>query len=342
MKHRGRIGIWLAAGIVVFGLLGAGRASAAGPADFLKIAPATHEAFLYLDVTQARQSKLYTDLKSQLFDQNTSAQLAAIEQFTGVKLPDDIEAVAASGKIATNNEGCLYLRGRCDRQRILGMFATNPGYAEISKAGGKIINYTDDKTGTLKSLSFLTDNLVVIGDSSAVEAALAAFAGQGKTLDQNPAVKAQMAEIGASPTAMVIALRPQQAPPGLAEVPGLQNLQSLLLLLVDGSEAMTVIARVQADSVQTAGKWLDIVRGVIAMGQIQNKFPKLTEIANQVTASQRGSVVEVKAQLKVADTGDFLRQRIAEGRAQRPNVGGRRVRGGGGKGPAEPATPPQW
>jgi len=344
MAKPGRIAIAVIASVLVLGVFGVDRASATGPADFLKLAPATHEVFLYLDVAQVRNSKLYADLRTHLFDQDTSQKLAAFEQLTGMRLPDDIDVVAASGKIAQDNEGCLYLRGRWDRQRIQSMFATNPDYAEITKPGGKIINYRDGKKGGINSLSFLSDNLLAIGDSAAVEVALAAFAGQGQTLATNPMVKTQIAECGTSPTALLFALKPQTLPPDLANVPGIQNLQSVLLLMLDGSEAMTVVTRLGADSQQMASKWLDIVRGLIAVGQIQNRIPALTQIANQTTAVQRGAIIEVSTQLKVADAGKVLRQRIAEGRARRPNLGGVRIRGGGGQGQpqGEKPAPAQW
>jgi len=344
MRICGKMAVVLAVGIVALAGLRADEAWAAGPSDFLKIVPASHEVFAYFDVAQARKSKLYADLKVHLLDDTTSGRLAAFEQWTGVRLPDDIDAVAASARIAPDNNGCVYVRGRWDRQRIQGLFMANPDYAEVAKPGGKIINFRDEQKGTVNSLSFLTENLLAIGNSSAVEAALSAFAGQGPTLAQNAIVRTQVAEYGTSPAAMVVAVRPQQLPPNLVEVPGITNLQSVLFLLQDGPDAMTVVARIQADSAQMAAKWLDIVRGVIALGQIQNRVPRLAEIANRTTAVQRGSGVEVKTQLKVADASEFFQQQIGQRRSQRPNFAGRRIRQGGapGQGPKEPAAPAQW
>jgi hypothetical protein len=345
MGNRSRIAVGIVACVVGLALFGLGGAVAAGPADFVKLAPAEHEVFIYCDIAQMRKSKLFNDLKPTIFDQDTSTRLAAVEQFIGVNLLNDIDIVAASGKIAQQNDGCLYITGRWDRQRIEGLFAQNPAYAEVNKPGGKIIRFRDDRKGTINSLTFLNNNLAVIGDSSAVEAAQAASAGQGKTLAENPAIKAHLAQCGANPVALVVALRPQAMPANLTNVPTIQNLQSVLLYLLDGADALTVVARVQADSPQIAAKWLDIARGAIAVGQIQNKVPKLAEVANQSTAALNGNAVEVKTQIKVADAGEVLRQRIAQDRAQRPNLGGVRVRGGAlgpGQVPGEKPVPAQW
>ena len=264
-----------------------------------------------------------------------------IKQLTGMKVPDDIDVVAASGKIAADNQGCLYLRGRWDRQRILSFLAMNPSYTEIPKPGGKVYGFVDERKGSMSYLAFLDDGLAVVGNKSAVEACVDAPAGKGSSWADNPSVKAYLADNVSSPLAIVIAVRPPALPANLANLPSLQNLRSVFVELLEGPEALTLIARAEADSQQMATRWLDIVRGVIALGQIQNKVPQLAEIANQATAAQKGSIVEVKAQIKTAEASSFLQRKIAENRANRPNVGGKRV-GQGQQGQGEKPVPPQW
>jgi len=340
MRESGKRRIWTLVGVAAF-LLVVGRVGVAGPADYAKLAPATHEAFIYVDVGQILKSKLYQDLRPTLFDQNTSMRLVAIEQFTGIRLPDDISIVAASGKIAQNNEGCLFLKGRWDRQRIEGFLKMNPGYTEITKPAGKVISFLDENKGTTNYLAFLSDNLLAVGNNAAVESALNSFAGKGPSLAQNATVQAYLSAAPTSPVAMVVALRPATLPGNIAGQPGIRNLKSAVLEVLDGPTAISVIVQVEADSQAMAAKWLDIARGVIALGQIQDKVPKLAEIANQATAAQRGAVVEVKAQVKTADAGDFLRQKIAEDR-QRKAMGGARVGQGQGQGQTPPPAPAQW
>jgi len=340
MRTRGTWAVW-ALGILAVILVGMGNAAVAGPADFAKLVPAGHEAFIYVDVARARSSKLYLDIKPKLFDENTSAGLAMIQQLTGMKVPDDIDVVAASGKIAADNQGCLYVQGRWDRQRILSFLAMNPSYTEIPKPGGKVYGFVDEKKGSMNYLAFLDDHLAVIGNKNAVEACVDGPSAKGPSWADNPSVKACLADNVPNPVAIVIALRPAALPANLANLPSLQNLRSVFLEFLEGPEVLTLVVRAEADSQQMAARWLDVVRGAIAVGQIQNKVPRLAEIANQTTAAQNGSVVEVKAQVKTASASGFLQQKIAEGRANQPSVGGRRV-GQGQPGQGEKPVPPVW
>jgi len=343
MGNRSRIGVWLAAGVIALGMFGIRGVGAAGPADYVKLAPATHEAFVYFDFAQARNSKMYADLKTKVIDQQASAGLAVVEQLTGIRLLDDIDVIAASGKLAQNNEGCLYLKGRWDRQRIQSLLAMNPSYTEIPRPGGKMLGWMDEKKGTMSYGAFLSDSLIVVGEKAGVEACLDAPMGKGFSLAEKPSVKAYLADSATSPLAIVIAVRPPTLPPNLVGKPVIQNLQSVCVALLQSPETLAMVARAEADSQQMASKWLDIVKGVIALGQIQNQVPKLADLANLATASQRGPIVEVKTQIKTAEASAFLGQQIDQKRAGRPNVGGMRVRGGGqGPGQGEKPVPPQW
>jgi hypothetical protein len=344
MADRGRFGVWVAASIVVLGLSGLRAVGAAGPADYVKMVPAGHEVFLYFDFAQARSSKLYADLKPKAIDQQASAGLAAIEQLVGIRLLDDIDVVAASGKLSPNNEGCLYLKGRWDQQRIQSLLATNPSYTEIPKPGGKMLGWLDNKKGTMTYGAFLGNNMLVVGEKTGVEACLDAPAAQGSAFADNPAVKAYLADNAtANPLAAVVAVRPKTLPPTLAGKPVIQNLQSASLALLQDPVNLTLVVRAEADSPQMASKWNDIVRGAIALGQIQDQIPKIAEIAGQATAALRGSVVELRAQMKTAEATAFLGQKIDERRANQPNMGGMRLRQGTGpKAPGEKPVPAMW
>lgn len=331
---------WWPASVAVAALVlfAAAGPQAAGPRDYVKYAPGGHEVFVYLDVAQIRNSKLYSNLKNDLLAGNAQAGLAAFEQFTGIRVPDDLDVLAASGKIAKENQGCVYVHARMDRQRIESMFAMNPGYSETIKPGGKMIGFLDEGKGTMSYMTFLRNDLVVVGQKEGVEGALGVAAGEGASLADNPAVKTQLTSVGTSPVLMVLAQRPTQMPPDMRKVPAIEKVQSLLLTVVPGPETLTLIAQVEAETQELAGQFLDMARGLIALGQLQEQAPQIREFAELVTASRQGKVVTVKAPINTAKAENLIRQNIHKRRGPRPNVGGQRVQGR----PEAKPIPPQW
>ena len=318
MRGRSEGGIWASAWLAVAAVIALGGVGmgAAGPADLLKIAPPTHEAFIYVDVAQMRTTKLYQDLEKDLLNESVRAGLAEFEQFTGMRLPDDLDIAAASGKIAQETKGCIYLGGRMDRQRIEAVLSANPGYTEISKPSGKIIGFLDEGKGTMSYLSFLRDDLVVVGQKEAVEASVDAAGGQSPSLADNAKVEAQIAGAGTDPMVLILALRPQSLPPDLIGVPIIQNIQSGLLTLVSGPTTMTVSARLEAESPEMAATWLEAIRGLIAIGQLQQKSLKLAEVAQHASAAQDGKTVAVRLEFNAAKAGEVVRQAVAAKRTR--------------------------
>lgn len=315
------------------------RAIASGPADFLRIAPATHEVFAYFDVAQMRTTTLYEKIKNDLLGPDVQGGLAAFEQFTGMRLPDDLNAVAASGRIEDGqNQGCVYINGRMDRMRLETILSMNPGYTEIPQPAGKVIGFLDEGKGTMSYLSFLKDDLVVIGQKEPVEAAVDTYGGERDSMAENATIKTLLGDAGTSPLVMVIARRPAVLPPNIEKVPVLPDIQTALLTLVGGKETMTVRARLVAQSREMAGRWLDIARGLIALGQVQRALPQVARIAENANARQKDVAVEISVPIEVDLAADFIRKRIAERRARRPNVGGVRMRGE----PQEQVAPAVW
>jgi hypothetical protein len=325
---------WVAAASVLVAMAGVRGASAA-PADFLKIAPADHEALIYADVTQVRTSKLYQDLKPQIINAQLEAGLSFIQQLTGMKLPDDIDAVAVSGRISNQQNGCIYVRGRLNRTQIESIFAQNPGYTEIPKEGGKIIGFLDENKGTMAYLTFLSNDLAVIGQKEAVEGAFATYNKKGRSMADNAAIQAQVAGAAPNPILLAVAVRPKTPPPQIANTPVLQDAKSAFVSLVGSSNTLTLTVRLEAQTAPMAAQWLKVVEGVIALGQIQQKVPKLNDVAKQATARQQGAIVEATARVRTDDLKQFAQQRIAASREQVRNAG-----------PAEPhpekAATPQW
>ena len=324
--------------LLALALLAAGGVGASGPGDYLKFVPGVHEAFIYVDVAQIRNSKLYANLKGDLMVGPVQAGVAAFEQFTGIRVPDDLDVVAGSSKIAKDGQGILFIHGRMDRQRIESLFAMNPGYSETIKPGGKMIGFLDENKGTMSYLSFLRNDLIVIGQKEGVEGALGVVAGDGGSLAESPSVKTQLAHAGSSPVVMVIAQKPAQLPPDANKIPAIQNVKSLLLTLTPGPETLTLIAQVETDTQELATQLLDIVRGLVALGQIQQQAPQVAEFARMVSAERKDATVLVKADINTVRAEEVIRRQIQQRGAQRPNVGGERIQGA----PEEKPIPPQW
>ncbi|MBM3334117.1 hypothetical protein FJY63_05595, partial [Candidatus Sumerlaeota bacterium] len=172
----------LALSVVVILFLTGGRANAAGPTDFLAMAPSSDYAFAYLDVAKIRNSKLFTELKPALLDGPASAGLSAIQLMTGVHLLNDIDAVAVSGKVGPPPGLCAYFTGRWDAERLKNLLALNPSYTEATRTAHTIISFTDQRRGSTISLCFLKKDLAVAGSKEAVEAVVDLAAGKGASM----------------------------------------------------------------------------------------------------------------------------------------------------------------
>jgi len=309
---------WLAAAGLAVMLLGLRPVTAAAPGDFLKNVPATHEAFGFLDVAQARATTLFQELRPLVIDQSTSQGLAMIEQLTGLRLPDDLAALAVSGSIGPKKRGALYAQGKFDRARIEGFLKANPQYTEIARGGDKILGFLDEKKGTMTYVLFLADNLAVMGPLPAIDEVLATARGKAPSLAANPTIQARLGELGGNPILLGIAVRPAEAPPELARLPVELNIQSVVAALFAEADMLRLVARIEAGTVDLANQYRDIVEGVAALARIQKQVPRAAELANRVTVAQKEKVVEATARVETAKVTAFLRQQILTRRGVQP------------------------
>lgn len=342
MRAKARHTRWTAILAAVAMAVMAAGPGAAAPTDYLKLAPDGYEAFVFIDVKQVRKSEAWQKVQAEIMNPNVQTGLAMIEQFTGLRLPDDLDAIVVAGKVSQGNQsGCVFINGRFDRARLESFVAMNPAYTETKVAGGTILSWLDEGKGELTHGAFLRNDLVAIGQKAAVEAALAVAAGERKSLADNAAAQTLMADVATSPLAIAMVVRPETVPPEIARVPVLQKVQSVLFALTQAPGNLSLTARVEAESQEMARQMADIARGIVALGMLQENQPRLAQIAGRTTVGQTGNVVEAKATVELAQAETFFRNRIQGRGAMRPNVGGRRIQAG--EGAAEPKpVPPQW
>ncbi len=285
------------------------------PAEALAL-PADATFVIGVDVHKFVSSPLYVRHKEQAGAGRIDA-LRELQEKAGLDPEKDIDQIVIAGS-HKDQAGAALVIGRFDRTRIQqAVEASSKGKATWKNQGGTTIYMFDEGRKGPSALAFIADNTLAIGTQSSVESIAANTAAPGKGLKANASLLKLVEGVAPGSTFWMVgdqsllsglsgphqrnpapSLRPASievgAPAaGPAGPSGPENflagLPPLKSIVVTGDldPVVSFHAAGEAADAATAGKLADVLRGFLALAQLQAaQKPEFKDLATAVSVTQ--------------------------------------------------------
>ena len=282
----------LCAGLI--GYYGGGFAAlnaSTGPTE-LAYVPADATVVAYADVRTIMDSQLRQQLKQVMPVEQTGQQ--EFQEKTGIDIERDIDYVVASMTSLgpDHPNGLVVARGRFDIVRLEGLMRDHGATVEDYR-NKRLINSPHQTNGEQFTLGFLEPGLVAVGSTSAVKHAIDAQM-SAASITGNDEMMNLVKDIAAMNNAWAVGrfdVLASQAklPDEIAQrVPAVKWFAAAGH--INGGIAGTLRAEARDD--QSASQLRDVVRGLLALAQMQGQNdPKLSAVAQSLQLTGEGTTV---------------------------------------------------
>ena len=268
-----------------------------GPTE-LAYVPADATVVAYADVRSIMDSELRQQFKAAVPEMPDGQE--EFKQKTGIDIERDLDyVVAAMTSLPGENQmpnGLLVARGRFDVVTLEGLAREHGGTLEEYK-GKRLINSpaTADADGEQVTMAFLEPGLVAVGKASAVKHAIDAQM-SAQSITGNDEMMNLVRDIAAQNNAWAVGrfdvLTSQANLPAeiSSRIPPIKWFAAAGH--VNGGVSGTL--RAEARDEQSAQQLRDVVRGFLALAQMQGQTdPKLTALANSLQLTGEGTTVSL-------------------------------------------------
>jgi hypothetical protein len=307
MKHRKTVVASFLALILVTGAVAAlsiysfysARASAGLPGALSSI-PSDYPFVFGMNVRQLTASPFYQKLRQES-PQTLSLgdDLANFTEQTGLDPARDIASViVASGpRGSAKPEGLLIVSGDFNRERITSYIRAKAAPAETEIGGVQVMLVPDKKNANVQNgMAFLNEHEIASGSLDSLKAAFDTRSGARKSILANPTVTGLLDGIDlnsmfwfAGDASGAIQQSPIAVPAGL----NASAVQSVSGAFNFGENFVGSITATAADA-SAATKLADLVRGVMALGQLSgNQNPDLNALMSGIAVTQNAAQINL-------------------------------------------------
>lgn len=263
----------------------------------LSWAPADSEFIASVNIRQIADSALTQRILREKGGEKFDAILQVLKGLTGMDLLKDLDRAAIWGRIDDNDSVVLLFQGRYNQETLTTLLKVNPKYQATQRSGITMHEWFDEKEKRMKYGAFLPDGSVVIcNQPQGLDAVIGAHADASRGFLGTPKAK-QIPSDSDSQAAWAMILRPNRALPNGKFKDTLQA-ESALATLTLKPEIVTVSLNVKTTTSEAAQGWLDMAKGLIALGRLQQDntgFRKLSEVSQVSPASDgKGIALEIR------------------------------------------------
>ncbi len=271
--------IWVAVAMLMSGI----AFSAAPP---LEMIPKQADVVIGVNARQIIDSNVFQTRVAST--PQVQAMIPVLENLLGTNFLKDINYITFFGRMNDKKAGGMILDGKFDPQKVVAILKTSPKYQTETIAGQTVHEWWDQKEKRMKYGTMLPNGMALVANSKEeMEAALGAAADKAQSVAGTPEAS-WITDNAAKSTIVATAVNREQK--GAAEKYALNSL--LLTLNLDASD-ITAYLSITPRSQDDVAKWLDVLRGAKAWGQLQPEKQNLRTAA-------AGAVVDQSSDLKSA------------------------------------------
>lgn len=285
--------VGLCAGFIAYYGGGFQKLDAFSGSTELAYVPADAAVVAYADVSSIMSSQLRQQLKQVMPDQPHDGQ-REFQEKTGIDIERDIDYVVASMTSVEpgHPNGLVVARGRFDIVRLEGL-AREHGATVEDYRGKRLVTSSQEANGEHFTLAFLEPGLIAVGSTTAVRHAIDANM-SAQSVTGNDEMMRLVTEIAGMNNAWAVGrfdvlARQAQLPEEIkSRVPAVKWFAAAGHINggIEGS------LRAEARDEQSAQQLRDVIRGFLALAQMQaQNDPKLAAISQSLQLSGDGTTV---------------------------------------------------
>lgn len=289
----------LAAGLA--GLMLATAIAARAADKPLTYVPKEADVVITVNIRAIADSDLFVKVRQ--MHPESDAQIAMIKNFIGVDITKDVDRITVFGRMNKKEVGGVIAQGKCDQEKLLTLLKANPQYKSSDVDGVTVHQWLDEKDKKVKFGAFLPGDLAVLwSDEAVMKASLAAAKDPALSLASAPEI-ALVPESAKDAVAGIFAINREKKGPAAK-----WHISALCAMLTLSATEVTASASVAPDSAEVAPKFADILRGLVAFGQLQTDNKPLSYVAGRakVEASEKAATLTTSVEL------DKLEQLVAK------------------------------
>jgi hypothetical protein len=263
-----------------------------GPTE-LAYVPADATVVAYADVRTIMDSQLRERLKQAMPDQQNGQK--EFQTKTGIDIERDIDYIVAS--MTTFSEGhhpngLVVARGRFDVVRLEGLAREHGGSVEDYK-GKRLVSSPEHANGEQVTMAFLEPGLVAVGSASAVRHAIDAQM-SAQSITGNEEMMELVGAIAATNNAWAVGRFDVLASQANLPAEVSQRIPPVKWFAAAGhiNGGVSGTLRAEARDEQSAQQLRDVVRGFLALAQMQSQSdPRFSAIAQSLQLTGEGKTV---------------------------------------------------
>ena len=284
----------------------------------LRYLPASTNSVLVatVNVRKVVDSTLVEKVAGAVLDEGATRTLPNLAKAAGVDLKKDFERLTVYGAfkpgVKRPERGVAVFQGQLDPERICALLRMNPQY-DISRMGDlEVHSWTDKGDSTKKYASFVEKGLLVIAvDQASMEAALEAVRDKSKSLAGSP--DGELLTRGAADPVFWARVILPAGSVELGDPFGLNRVKDLVVSADMDESSLSLRVQVRSDSAELRNDVADILRGILAVGRLQQANAKVSEVARGTSVSVENDTVR----LDLAVPADKLIEILKAGKAQK-------------------------
>lgn len=257
-------------------------------------------------ITADANAIMNSDIAKSILEANpqASAVLQIVQNLTGADLKTDLQRLTFYGRIDDKTAGGVIAQGHFDQDKILSLLQANPRYTFEEIGGMQVHRIPGNTEENTRYGLFDSDSLAVCNSRSALETYLAVS--KDKTISAAPLGKT--APFATPSTVQVALFNVEDHGPAaryaLSALSGQLDLADSEIRL-----QLMITPRSETD----VARWLDLLRGMSALGQLQPDLPELRAMGSQATigASEDGQSAILAMRMDQEDFIGILEKEMA-------------------------------
>lgn len=273
----------------------------------LAFVPNTARAVVVIDVKQVARSEAFNVFMKRPDGERFRSTLAKIKEKSGVDVLGDIARITLFGKADQAEAGGMILEGRFDEAKLVARLQANPQYQSFTDGGMTIHQWSDkgERYGC-----FPAEGMIAVWNSRpALDESLSAREDPKLMFMTNIEVQqvVEMQRLFANTAEQfrpaVWAAAVPRKDGGVVEQLGVKA--AFATLSLQGKQVL-MQARLGSQTLESASRLADFVKGWIAFGQMQERRPLLSELARNSRVTLDRNQVKVETRYEQARVSELM------------------------------------
>lgn len=270
--------------------------------DLESYVPEGYDITIRVCVHKALTDPVLEPMRNILLPPQATTSFDVLTTLTGVNLRTDVDSAVVAAYIdkTRKNEGMILIRGRFDKNRIVGFLKNTEKYEETPAGNLTIHGFWSQKEGEMRYAAFLANDVLTVGQRPVVERAVSGVNAKGaKRLIDNPLYASRLAAIPAETVVAVVGIFPAQLAAEDPRGEALKKSIKAVRIFLSADQSIHATAELAMADEESAKLGQQVIQGGIALIQMVDKISPLAETCRGAHLSSQGTDISLTADMTI-------------------------------------------